>query len=99
MNRKEAEHELEFLETSPEALAAGLRRIKRRHYTGPPDLLPQEGRVTLELSLDAEVVTFFERDTNRINRALRSAMERGKTARELLDDADFVEGLKKKLAA
>lgn len=39
MTRKDAGSELEFLETSDEAREAGLRRIKRRHYTGPVELL------------------------------------------------------------
>jgi hypothetical protein len=40
MNKKDIESKLEFMETSKEARAAGLRRIKRRHYSGPLDLLP-----------------------------------------------------------
>ena len=39
MKKKHAESDLEFLETSDEARAMGLRRIKRRHYTGPIELL------------------------------------------------------------
>ena len=45
MTRKEAEAKLEFLETSEEMKALGLRRIKRRHYTGPLELLPAESRI------------------------------------------------------
>ena len=39
MKKKYAEPEIEFLETSDEARAMGLTRIKRRHYTGPIELL------------------------------------------------------------
>jgi hypothetical protein len=68
MTKKEAESELEFMETSDEMKALGLRRIKRRHYTGPPDLLPSELRM----------------------KRLRE---------ELLNDEEFVNGLREKLAA
>lgn len=68
MTKKEAEVELEFLETSDEMKALGLRRIKRRHYTGPLELLPEEMR--------------FER--------LRE---------DLLNDEEFIDRLREKLAA
>ncbi len=68
MTKKEAESKLEFLETSDEMKALGLRRIKRRHYTGPPELLPSELRL----------------------KRLRE---------ELLNDEEFVNGLREKLAA
>lgn len=74
MKRKDAESELEFLETSEEARAAGLRRIKRRHYTGPPELLPDEEKGGLKIPID----TIRE---------------------ELLNDAEFVDRLREKLAA
>jgi len=68
MTRKEAEAKLEFLETSDEMKSLGLRRIKRRHYTGPAELLPTESR-----------------------------MER--LREELLNDEEFVDRLREKLAA
>ncbi len=68
MTKKEAESKLEFMETSDEMKALGLRRIKRRHYIGPPDLLPSELRL----------------------KQLRE---------ELLNDEEFVNGLREKLAA
>lgn len=68
MNEKDAESELEFLETSAEARAAGLRRIKRRHYTGPAEYLPA-------------------------NFSLEQLRE------ELLNDEEFVDRLREKLAA
>jgi len=74
MKRKDAESELEFLETSDEARAAGLRRIKRRHYTGPPELLPDEENGGFKLRLET----------------LRE---------ELLNDTEFVDRLREKLAA
>ncbi|MEJ7624634.1 MAG: hypothetical protein WKF34_11640 [Pyrinomonadaceae bacterium] len=42
MTKLEAEDKLVFLETTEEEKVHGLRRIKRRHYTGPPELLPQQ---------------------------------------------------------
>lgn len=74
MTRKEAESELEFLETSEDARAAGLRRIKRRHYTGPPELLPDEDSGGFRIPLET----------------LRE---------ELLNDEEFVDRLREKLAA
>ena len=74
MKRKDADSELEFLETSEEAKAAGLRRIKRRHYTGPPNLLPDEEKGGFNIPLET----------------LRE---------ELLNDAEFVDRLREKLAA
>jgi uncharacterized protein (DUF4415 family) len=99
MTKKEAETKLEYLGTSDEFKARGLRRIKRRHYTGPPELLPKDERVQLEVSLDADVAIFFDKDPIRINSALRAAMEERKTAQKLLDDREFVRSLKEKLAA
>lgn len=68
MTREEAESELEFLETSDEEKAEGLRRIKRRHYTGPPESLP--GAFSIDTLRD-----------------------------ELLNDEEFVNRLREKLAA
>ncbi|MBX3245363.1 MAG: hypothetical protein KF685_13005 [Acidobacteria bacterium] len=75
MNKQDAESELEFMETSPEARAMGLRRIKRRHYDGPLELLP----------LDENVIG--------------SKLLAKKIREQLLNDAEFVEGLREKLAA
>ena len=68
MTKKEAEAKLEFLETSDEMKALGLRRIKRRHYTGPPELLPSQLRLE-------------------------------RLREELLNDEEFVNRLREKLAA
>jgi len=67
MTKQEAKDKLVFIETSEEEKAHGLRRIKRRHYTGPPELLPEMQ---------------FER--------LRD---------NLLNDDEFVDKLREKLAA
>ena len=75
MNIKDGEPDLEFIETSEEARAAGLRRIKRRHYSGPPELLP----------LDENVVS--------------SELLAKKIREQLLNDVEFVKGLREKLAA
>jgi hypothetical protein len=98
MKKKGAESELEFLETSKEAKAAGLRRIKRRHYTCPPEMLPSEEMVSIEVSLAPEVANFVQNDPRRINQILESAMRKESVARTLLDDEEFIDGIKKKLA-
>ncbi len=99
MTKTDADTKLEYLETSDEAKAAGLRRIKRRHYTGSLEDLPSESSVKLEVVLDDEVAAYFHRNSNRINSVLRSAMKHEKIARELLDDEEFISGIKEKLAA
>ena len=111
MNRIEAETKLEFLETSEEARAAGLRRIKRRHFTKPGEVTLKDCKVTLEIEIDADVLKYFEEQAGEenykaeINRVLREKMENaarneiGRIRRELLDDAEFLQELKEKLAA
>ncbi len=69
MTKKEAEDKLVFIETTDEEKAHGLRRIERRHYTGPPELLPS------------------------------SELRRKLLREELLNDEEFVNGLREKLAA
>ncbi|HVF46020.1 MAG TPA: hypothetical protein VNA17_00490 [Pyrinomonadaceae bacterium] len=68
MTTQEAEDKLVFLETTEEEKAHGLRRIKRRHYTGPPELLDQE-------------------------------VQLARLREDLLNDEEFVERLREKLAA
>ncbi|MFN0279407.1 MAG: hypothetical protein ACKVRN_12555 [Pyrinomonadaceae bacterium] len=75
MNRKDAESELEFMETSDDARAAGLRRIKRRHYTGPLEALPLDDSI-----ISSELLT-------------------KKIREQLLNDTEFVNRLREKLAA
>lgn len=99
MKKKEAESELEFLETSEDAKNAGLRRIKRRHFEGSKDILPSEELVDLKIKLDVEVADFFQSDPSRINSILRHIMDKEKVARELLEDDSFIKAIKDKLAA
>ncbi len=99
MNRTEAESKLEFLETSNEAKAHGLRRIKRRHITKPGEMTLKDCWVEITLSLDAEVLKFFESDSEKINAVLRKEMEKRILSKELLEDTEFVSKLKEKLAA
>lgn len=87
------------IETTEEEKAHGLRRIKR-------NFRPKKGEMTLkdcfekiELSLDAEVLQFFESDSEKINAVLRKEMEKRKLSDELLNDKEFVSRLKEKLAA
>ena len=99
MNKTDAEAKLEYLETSEEEKERGLRRIKRRHITKPGEMTLKDCFVTIELSLDAEVLQFFESDSEKINAVLRKEMEKRKLSDELLEDKDFVSRLKEKLAA
>ncbi len=52
MTKKEAEAKLEFLETGGEMKALGLRRIKRRHYTGPIEALSDLGSISTDLLIE-----------------------------------------------
>lgn len=99
MNKTDAESKLEYLETSEEEKARGLRRIKRRHLTKSGEMTLKDCFVTIELSLDAEVLQFFESDSEKINAVLREAMGKNKLREELLNDTGFVTRLREKLAA
>jgi uncharacterized protein (DUF4415 family) len=99
MNKTEAESELEYLESSEEEKSHGLRRIKRRHITKSGEIGIEDCFVNIELRLDAEVLKFYESDSEKINAVLRKEMEKRKFSDELLNDKDFVRRLKEKLAA
>ncbi len=99
MNKTDAESKIEYLETSDEILAKGLRRIKRRHITKPGEMTLKDCWVEITLSLDAEVLRFFESDSEKINAVLRKEIEKRQLSKELLEDTEFVSKLKEKLAA
>ncbi len=99
MNKTDAESKIEYLETSEEILAKGLRRIKRRHITKPGEMTLKDCFVEISLSLDAEVLEFFDSDSDKINAVLRKEMEKRKLSDELLEDKEFVSRLREKLAA
>jgi hypothetical protein len=54
--------------------------------------------VSIEVSLAPEVANFVQNDPRRINQILESAMRKESVARTLLDDEEFIDGIKKKLA-
>lgn len=117
MNKIDAEDKLEYLETSEEEKAHGLRRIKRRHIFKPGEVTLKDCQVIAEIRIDAELYKFLESKTeNRqdsniekiINEILREKFEQeesGKSAEikdirsKLLNDAEFLQELKEKLAA
>ncbi len=99
MTRKEAEAELEYLETSEEEKAHGLRRIKRRHFTKPGEMTQKDCWVKTEISLNPDVLEFYESNSEKINAVLRVAMEKKQLREELLADTEFVNRLREKLAA
>lgn len=89
----------EEIETSDELKARGLQRIRRKYR-------PQKGEITLkdcwvksEISLNPDVLEFFESNSEKINAVLREAMEKEKRRDELLEDTEFVSRLREKLAA
>lgn len=99
MTKAEAESKLEYLDTPEELAGKGLRRIKRRHFTKPGEITLKDCFVNIELSLDAEVLKFYDKDSTKINAVLREAMEKTNLREELLNDTEFVKRLKEKLAA
>lgn len=99
MTQKEAEAKLEYLETTEEEKAHGLRRIKRRHLTKPGEMTSQDCWVKTKLSLNPDVLEFYESNSEKINAVLREAMEKKKLSEVLLADPEFVSQLREKLAA
>ena len=89
----------EELETSDELKARGLQRIKRKFQPKKGEMTLKDCFVTIELSLDAEVLKFFNSNSDRINAVLRKELEKRKLSEELLEDTQFVSKLKEKLAA
>lgn len=114
MKRADVEAKLEFLETSADAQAAGLRRIKRRHIVAPGEMTLRDCKVMIEIEIDADILSYFKTETDeaaykaKINSVLREKMEEAtakktkeiqKLRRELLADTEFLRELKEKLAA
>lgn len=88
------------LKTPKEAKALGLRRISREERPKiPRGMTLKDCFVTIELSLDAEVLEFFNSNSEKINAVLRKEMEKRKLSDELLEDTQFVNKLREKLAA
>jgi|GEM_PF-2343658 len=75
MHKKDDGSELEFMKTSDAARSAGLRRIKRQHYTGPLESLPFDENI------------------------IGSKLLAKKIREQLLNDSEFVDRLREKLAA
>ncbi len=117
MSKTNAELNLEYLETSEEARAAGLRRIKRRHFTKPGEVMLKDCQVITTVKIDADVYNFLEEKSENegeasieklLNTILRERFEREEAAKsaeikeirsKLLNDKDFLQELKEKLAA
>ncbi len=88
------------MKTPKEAKAMGLRRISREERPPvPKGMTLKDCWVEISLSLDAEVLQFFESDSEKINAILRKEMEKRKLSNELLEDQEFVSRLREKLAA
>ena len=88
------------LKTPKEAKALGLRRISREERPlVPKGMTLKNCFVTIELSLDAEVLQFFDSNSEKINAVLRKEIEKKKLSEELLEDTQFVSKLREKLTA
>jgi uncharacterized protein (DUF4415 family) len=87
------------IETTEEEKAHGLRRIKRTFRPKKGEMTLANCFVDISLSLDAEVLQYFDSDSKKINDVLREVMQKRKLSEELLNDSTFVRKLKEKLAA
>ncbi len=99
MTKTEAANKLDYLETTDEEKMKGLRRIKRRHFTKPGEMTLAKCFVDISLTLDAEVLQYFDSDSEKINEVLREVMLHRKLSEQLLNDSVFVSRLREKLAA
>jgi uncharacterized protein (DUF4415 family) len=108
---KKKEKEYEYLETSPEMKARGLRRISRPTFLEDPS---REYKSRITIYLDADIVDYYKAVAERegkgyqtlINLSLRRLIDgenelSGKQSfkAELLKDKKFLEKLKTALAA
>lgn len=111
---KATEKDYEYLETSPDLLKRGLRRISRPKFLDntSTDLRDCKSRITIYL--DADIVIKFKEIAERedtgyqtlINQALREIVDemeaseaKAEIKEELLNDEQFINRLKEKLAA
>lgn len=117
MNKTDAESKIEYLETSDELLAKGLRRIKRRHLTKPGEITLKDCQVITELRIDADLYNFLKSESEKsgnssveklLNEILREKIEKEEVRKlaeikelraKLLNDTEFLQELKEKLAA
>ncbi len=110
---KKTEKDYEYLETSPEAKARGLRRITRPKFLDNlpknPSLRDCKSRITI--FIDADIIEHFKQLAEQngkgyqtlINQTLRNAIEMEKpilseVKNNLLKDKQFLEELKTALA-
>lgn len=89
----------EELETSEELKARGLQQIKRRFHPKKDEMTLKDCWVKSEISLNPDVLKFYNSDSKKINAVLRDVMEKKKLSQELLADTEFVRRLREKLAA
>ncbi len=111
---KKTERDYEYLETSPEAKAAGLRRISRPKFLDkiPKNVSLRDSKSRITIYLDADIIRAFQTGSGKngigyqtsINYALRSLLETKNVFPEqikedLLKDKSFLKSLKKALAS
>ncbi len=115
MSKTPAKSDLEYLETSEEARAAGLRRIKRRHFTKLGEVTLKDCQVMTTVKIDADIYNFLESKCEDeasieklLNTILRERFEKEEALKlaeireirsKLLNDRDFLQELKEKLTA
>lgn len=98
----------EEVETNEELQARGLQRIKRNFQPKKGEMTIKDCQVISEIKIDADLYNFLRSEAEKksessvdriLNEILREAIERNKMREELLNDTEFVNRLKEKLAA
>jgi uncharacterized protein (DUF4415 family) len=114
MNKTEKDYE--YLETSTEAQAAGLKRISRPKFLDKlsKDVSVQEGKSRITIYIDSSIIDFFKKQAENsevgyqtlINNTLKTIVdnelsfrEKLNLKKELLEDKEFLQELKERLAA
>ena len=101
------------MKTSRDAEKAGLKRIERKHFAEKNEVQLSDCKVKITINLDADVLEYFKRRAapphaapyqTQINNELRRVMEAddaelSQTARELLENDNFIVALKDRLKA
>jgi uncharacterized protein (DUF4415 family) len=110
------EKDYEYLETSPEAQAAGLKRITRPKFLDKlsKDISLHDGKSRITIYIDSNIIDFFKKQAENseagyqtlINNTLKTIVnselnfqEKLNLKKDLLEDKEFLQELKERLAA
>ncbi|MGH9949021.1 MAG: hypothetical protein ACRD6X_17760 [Pyrinomonadaceae bacterium] len=89
----------EEIETNEELKARGFQRIRRKFRPKKGEMTLKDCWVKTEIEINPDVLDYYESNSEKINAVLREAMEKKKLTDGLLEDTEFVNRLREKLAA